>query len=154
VFKSWVEMLLIVDDNEDILFNLKIMLEKMEYEVVTARSGEEALNLLSSNDIIPEVIISDIMMPNMNGYEFFSAVSAHPSLNRVPFLFLTAKSTPEDIRLGKLLGVNDYITKPFNEEDLIASLLEILILNTLFLNPISYLFVYYTYVGMILQAQD
>ncbi len=122
MFKSWIEMLLIVDDNEDILFNLKIMLEKMGYEVITCNSGEQALKFLSSNDIIPEVIISDIMMPNMNGYEFFSAVSAHPSLNRVPFLFLTAKSTPEDIRLGKLLGVDDYITKPFNEEDLIASI--------------------------------
>ena len=115
-------MILIVDDNEDILFNLKIMLERMEYEVITYNSGEKALKFLSSNEIIPEVIISDIMMPNMNGYEFFTAVSAHPSLNRVPFLFLTAKSTPEDIRLGKLLGVDDYITKPFNEEDLIASI--------------------------------
>ena len=115
-------MILIVDDNEDILFNLKIMLERMEYEVITYNSGEKALKFLSSNEIIPEVIISDIMMPNMNGYEFFTAVSAHPSLNRVPFLFLTAKSTPEDIRLGKLLGADDYITKPFNEEDLIASI--------------------------------
>jgi CheY-like chemotaxis protein len=115
-------MILIVDDNEDILFNLKIMLEKMDYDVVTATSGEEALNVLSTLETIPEVIISDIMMPNMNGYDFFSVVSSNSQWNRVPFLFLTAKSTPEDIRLGKMLGVDDYITKPFNKEDLIASI--------------------------------
>lgn len=115
-------MLLIVDDTKDLLFTLKIMLESRGYDVETATSGEEALKKLSTIEKIPEVIISDIMMPKMSGYEFFSAVSAHPTLNRVPFLFLTAKSTPEDIRLGKLLGVDDYITKPFNEEDLVASI--------------------------------
>ena len=116
------EMLLIVDDNEDILFNLKILLEKKGYDVKSATNGEKALNLLLSTEKLPEVIISDIMMPKMNGYEFFAAVSAHAQLNQIPFLFLTAKSTPEDIRLGKMLGVDDYITKPFNERDLIASI--------------------------------
>ncbi|MHA1986751.1 MAG: response regulator transcription factor [Promethearchaeota archaeon] len=115
------EMLLIVDDNEDILFNLKILLEKKGFDVKTASNGENALNLLLSIEKLPEVIISDIMMPKMNGYEFFAAVSAKAQLNQIPFLFLTAKSTPEDIRLGKMLGVDDYITKPFNERDLIAS---------------------------------
>jgi len=115
-------MLLIVDDNEDILFNLKILLEKRDYDVITARSGQEALKILSTIKTIPELIISDIMMPNMNGYEFFSQVSSNSQLYRVPFLFLTAKSTVEDIRLGKILGVDDYITKPFNEKDLIASI--------------------------------
>ncbi|MHA2282259.1 MAG: response regulator [Promethearchaeota archaeon] len=115
-------MLLIVDDNEDILFNLKILLEKKGYEVEAAINGENAINLLLSTEKIPEVIISDIMMPKMNGYEFFAAVSAHARLNQIPFLFLTAKSTPDDIRLGKMLGVDDYITKPFNERDLLASI--------------------------------
>ena len=116
------KLLLVVDDNEDILFNLKIMLETNGYEVVTATSGERALEVLNSLKKTPEVIISDIMMPNMNGYEFFASVSSHPQWNHIPFLFLTAKSTPEDVRLGKMLGVDDYITKPFNEDDLIASI--------------------------------
>lgn len=115
-------MLLIVDDNEDILFNLKIMLETRGYDVLTANSGKKALKMLSSIENVPEVIISDIMMPIMNGYEFFASVSKHPKWNHIPFLFLTAKSTIEDIRLGKMLGVDDYITKPFIEEDLIASI--------------------------------
>ncbi|MFX0080421.1 MAG: response regulator [Candidatus Hodarchaeota archaeon] len=114
-------LLLVVDDNQDILFNLKIMLEEKGYDIMTSINGEKALSLLKSGKV-PDLIISDIMMPNMNGYEFFAAVSAHAHLNQIPFLFLTAKSTPEDIRLGKMLGVDDYITKPFNERDLIASI--------------------------------
>jgi CheY-like chemotaxis protein len=78
--------------------------------------------MLSTFDKVPDVIISDIMMPDMNGYEFFSNISTNPQWNHIPFLFLTAKSTPEDIRLGKMLGVDDYITKPFKKEDLLASI--------------------------------
>ncbi|MBY8990761.1 MAG: response regulator [Candidatus Lokiarchaeota archaeon] len=116
------EKILVVDDNKDILFNLKILLEKRGYEVLTSMSGDQALKTLSTLKEPPEVIISDIKMPNMDGYEFFKAVSTHSQWNQIPFLFLTAKSTTEDIRLGKMLGVDDYITKPFNEEDLIASI--------------------------------
>ncbi|MFX1419536.1 MAG: PleD family two-component system response regulator [Promethearchaeota archaeon] len=115
-------VILIVDDNEDILFHLKLLLEENDYVVETAVNGKDALLLLSEMKLDPDLIISDIMMPEMNGYEFFSSVSTHPQWNRIPFLFLTAKSTPEDIRLGKMLGVDDYITKPFNNEDLIASI--------------------------------
>jgi CheY-like chemotaxis protein len=115
-------LVLVVDDNRDILFNIKILLEAKGYDVKTAQSGEMAIKMLSSGEDPPEVIISDIMMPHMNGYEFFKAVSSNPQLNHIPFLFLTAKSTPEEIRFGKTLGVDDYITKPFNEKDLIASI--------------------------------
>ncbi len=114
-------LLIVVDDNEDILLNLKLILEANGYDVKTEINGKKALKMLSTLDKIPDVIISDIMMPEMNGYKFFTAVSTNPKLNRIPFLFLTAKSTPEDIRLGKMLGVDDYITKPFKKEDLIAS---------------------------------
>jgi CheY-like chemotaxis protein len=114
--------ILIVDDNEDILFHLKLLLENNEYDVHTAKNGKKALKILSQFNKTPDLIISDIMMPVMDGYDFFEAVSDNPRWNRIPFLFLTAKSTPEDIRLGKLLGVDDYITKPFQKEDLIASI--------------------------------
>ena len=115
-------LLLVVDDNQDILLNLQIMLEKRGYDVITSMSGDKALKTLFTLSNTPEVIISDIMMPNMDGYEFFTAVSTHSQWNQIPFLFLTAKSTPNDIRLGKMLGVDDYITKPFNEDDLVASI--------------------------------
>ena len=70
-------LLLIVDDNSDILFNLKILLEKRGYEVITSMSGDKALRTLSALNSTPDVIISDIMMPNMDGYEFFTAISTH-----------------------------------------------------------------------------
>ncbi len=115
-------VILIVDDNEDILFHLQILLEENNYVVKTAINSKDALKLLSEIKAPPDLIISDIMMPGMNGYDFFTTVSNTPQWNRIPFLFLTAKSTPEDIRLGKMLGVDDYITKPFKKEDLIASI--------------------------------
>lgn len=113
-------LILVVDDNKDILDNIRLVLEFNEFEVLTALNGKEALKLLEEIESPPEVIISDIIMPIMNGYDFFTAVSKNPLWNSIPFIFLTAKTSPEDIRLGKMLGVDDYLTKPFNEEDLIA----------------------------------
>ena len=115
-------LILLVDDNQDILYNIKLLLEAKEYRVVTAISGKQAIDILSHLDELPEVIISDIMMPGIDGYDFFEQVSHNVKWNHIPFIFLTAKSTPEDIRLGKMLGVDDYITKPFDEEDLLATI--------------------------------
>lgn len=61
-------------------------------------------------------------MPKMDGYEFFRATSNNPDWSAIPFIFVTAKSDPDEIRFGKKLGVDDYITKPYNEEDLLASI--------------------------------
>lgn len=114
-------LILVVEDNTDILFSIKLILEANGFQVITAENGEKALKLLNELEAPPEVIISDIMMPKMNGYDFFKAVFEDIRWNRIPFIFLSARSSPEEIRFGKLLGVDDYITKPFNEEDLIAA---------------------------------
>ncbi|MFW9994021.1 MAG: PleD family two-component system response regulator [Candidatus Odinarchaeota archaeon] len=113
-------LLLVVEDQPGILLNLRITLEYNGFEVLTARNGQEALDLLSSTRSTPDLVISDIMMPEMDGYEFFKEVSNDPRLCHVPFVFLSARTSPEDIRFGKMLGVDDYITKPFEEEDLLA----------------------------------
>jgi CheY-like chemotaxis protein len=115
-------LILVVEDNRDILFNLNLILESNNYEPITSRNGKEALEILKKFDKVPDIIISDIMMPEMDGYEFFKEVSNNSRWNRIPFLFLSARSTPQDIRFGKLLGVDDYITKPFKEKDLLAVL--------------------------------
>ena len=115
-------LLLVVDDNTDILYNLKLTLEFNEYEVITAEDGEDALEILSKLGNPPDLIISDIMMPKMNGYDFFKTVSENPLWSNIPFIFLTARTSPRDIRFGKMLGVDDYIIKPFKEEDLLASI--------------------------------
>ena len=111
---------MLVDDNKDILFNLKIRLEAHNYEISTAQNGKKALILLNELKKIPDLIISDIMMPQMNGYDFFNNVSKNPIWSMIPFIFLSAKDSPDDIRFGKMLGVDDYITKPFDNEDLLA----------------------------------
>nr|MDO8116796.1 response regulator [Candidatus Sigynarchaeota archaeon] len=111
---------LIVDDNKDILYNLRTALGLNHFNVISANNGKEALEILRKLKAVPDVIISDIMMPEMDGYELLKAISKEPGLNQVPFIFLSAKTTVEDIRLGKILGVDDYITKPFHQEDLIA----------------------------------
>ena len=115
-------LILLVDDNQDILYNIRLLLEAKDYRVITATSGKQAIKTLTNLDILPELIISDIMMPEIDGYDFFEHVSHNLDWNHIPFIFLTAKSTPEDVRLGKLLGVDDYITEPFDEEDLLATI--------------------------------
>lgn len=98
------------------------MLEANNFQVMTATHGKNALKVLKSLSDIPDLIISDIMMPIMDGYDFFKAVSNNPLWNRIPFLFLSALSSPGDVRLGKMLGVDDYLTKPFKDKDLLASI--------------------------------
>ena len=100
---------------------MKLLLEFNGYQVHTAYNGKQALKVLSSLNNPPDLIISDIMMPEMNGYDLLQKVSQNPKWSLIPFIFVTAKSSPEDVRFGKILGADDYITKPFEEEDLLAS---------------------------------
>jgi len=113
-------LILVVEDDLNILKYLKITLEFNECEVITAENGKEGLKVLSSLKKCPDLIISDIMMPEMDGYHFFNAVSINPAYYHVPFIFLSALDSPDDIRLGKILGVDDYLIKPINEDDLLT----------------------------------
>ncbi len=115
-------LIMVVEDNIGILANLKMTLEFNNFKVITAKNGNNAIKILNGLQKLPDIIISDIMMPEMNGYDFFKKVAENPIWSNIPFIFLTARSTPDDIRLGKILGVDDYITKPFKEEDLLASI--------------------------------
>ncbi|KKM82560.1 hypothetical protein LCGC14_1318330 [marine sediment metagenome] len=116
------ELILVVEDNPKILKNIQMMLEFNDYIVITSSNGIDAIDTLSNSDRKPDLIISDIMMPKMDGYEFFKTISINPKWFSIPFIFLSAKATPEDIQLGKLLGIDDYITKPFQEEELLSSI--------------------------------
>ena len=111
-----------MDIKKDLLFNLELILKANDFAPILAKNGREALDRLAELDKVPDLIISDIFMPQMNGYQFFKKISDNPLWNRIPFIFLTARAKPEDIRLGKLLGADDYITKPFDEKDLLASI--------------------------------
>lgn len=119
-------LILFVDDEEDLLSSMKIILESNDYQVVTALNGNKALEVLSRLEKIPDIIISDILMPEMNGYDFYLKVSQNRKWVRIPFLFLSAKNEIEDIRFGKMLGVDDYISKPYKIKDVLARIKSIL----------------------------
>ena len=111
--------ILVVEDNAIMLDGIRDILEMADYQVVSALDGQEALSLLKQSS--PALIVSDIMMPRMDGYQFFSAVRANPKWFSIPFIFLTAKDQRIDVRLGKQLGADDYLTKPFEPEDLLVA---------------------------------
>jgi len=111
-------LILVVEDDLALLEGIRELLELTEYKVITAMNGQEALDVLEKQR--PDLIVSDIMMPEMDGYEFHEKVSEQPQLNAIPFIFLTARGEKADIRRGKDIGVDDYITKPFDDEDLLV----------------------------------
>lgn len=127
-------VIMIVDDQPDLVEGIKLILEQEDYEVWTAANGQLALNKLEEafiradidngrqpSQILPDLILADIMMPVMDGYELYERVRANPYLNHIPFTFLTAKVDASDIRKGKAMGVDDYLTKPCLPDDLLAS---------------------------------
>jgi len=115
--------LLLVDDNEEILDFLKDDLEE-KYTVLTATSGKEALKLLEAH--IVHLIISDIMMPGMDGLEFCDYVKSHFDLSHIPIVLLTAKNTLQSKIEGLDAGADAYIEKPFSPEHLNAQVASLL----------------------------
>jgi DNA-binding response OmpR family regulator len=111
--------ILVVDDQPELLENLELVLEAEGYLVVTAGDGLEALEMLAKQPV--DLIIADIAMPRMNGYQLYERVRQNLQWVAVPFLFLTARALDSDIRYGKQLGVDDYLTKPIQPEDLLAA---------------------------------
>jgi len=120
VVEKMQHLVLVVEDDEKILFNIKMILELNNYKVIGALNCEEALKTLLTSNELPDIILSDIVMPKMDGYDFFRAVSSNPQFSHIPFIFVSARAEPDDIRFGKMLGADDYITKPFRDEDLLA----------------------------------
>lgn len=111
--------ILIVDDQPELLMGIQMTLEAAGYNVLTAPDGHIALELLQRE--IVDLILADIAMPELNGYQLFERVRAEPTWLRIPFVFLTARAMASDIRYGKTLGVDDYLTKPVKPEDLLAA---------------------------------
>lgn len=114
------DLILLVDDNKDLRMTVQLLLEEHNYDVIVATNGKEALKRLSAAERLPDVIISDVHMPEMDGLEFFHYISENSRLKDIAFIFLTVHSSPEEIRQGKRLGVDHYLSKPFNKDDLLA----------------------------------
>jgi len=113
-------LILVVEDDLALLEGIRELLEISGYDVLTAANGREAIEKL--DQARPDLIVSDIMMPEMDGYAFHAEVRKRQDLIAVPFIFLTARGEKMDIRRGKSVGADDYITKPFDDEDLLVAI--------------------------------
>ena len=118
------EQILVVDDDPDILQFVRMNLELEGFEVAVARSGREALD--KAHDRPPELVLLDVMMPEMDGLTVLSKLRSSPSTANVPVIILTAKALAEDRVKGLDLGADDYVTKPFELEELVARIRTVL----------------------------
>lgn len=109
-------LILLVEDDESILYNLSLFLTLNNFEVITALNGRDALEKLKKMIILPNLILSDIKMPEINGYELLKKISQNPTWHMIPFIFLSAKAYREEIEKGILLGADDYLTKPIDQK--------------------------------------
>jgi CheY-like chemotaxis protein len=112
--------ILLIEDNNEIRENTSEILELDGYEVITAENGKLGVELASNTK--PDLIICDIMMPVLDGYSVLHLLSKNPETENIPFIFLTAKADRQDFRKGMEMGADDYITKPFDDVDLLNAI--------------------------------
>jgi DNA-binding LytR/AlgR family response regulator len=112
--------ILIIEDDEGVKESIEEIVQSAGYSTKSASNGTDGLKLAKT--IMPDLILCDIAMPEMDGFEVFKLFRADEKINHIPFIFLTAKADLSDIRTGMQLGADDYITKPFRSFDLINSI--------------------------------
>lgn len=113
--------ILVVENDKHLLNGIREVLERESYQVITAENGQEALNALQRTERPPDLIVSDIMMPVMDGYTFLQEVRAEREWIDIPIIFLTARTERADVNKGRRLGVDDYLLKPFIPEELLIA---------------------------------
>ena len=112
--------ILLVDDEQDLVDTVKLKLEFEGYEVMACYEGQDCLDKVGK--IKPDIILLDVMMPRLNGYEVCRKLKEDPQTQHIPVIMLTAKVQKLDQELGAKSGANAYITKPFEFEDLLETL--------------------------------
>ncbi len=116
--------ILIVDDEPNIVMSLEYTFKKNDFEVFIARDGGEAIEILSHQ--IPDVVLLDIMMPNVDGYQTLKFIREKVELNATKVVFLTAKNKTSDIQKGLSLGADKYLVKPFSVKKIVTEILNLL----------------------------
>lgn len=109
--------ILIVDDEPNIVMSLEYIFKKENFEVFIARDGSEALEILKND--MPNIILLDIMMPNVDGYQVLKFLKEKEELKNIKVIILSAKNKVSDIELGLKLGADKYISKPFSTKKLV-----------------------------------
>ena len=116
--------ILIVDDEQDIVESLKFVLEASDFTCYCAYNGEDGLRL--AKEIVPDLIILDVMMPKINGYKISRLLKYDNKYKDIPIIMVTARSQLEDKMIGEETGVNEYITKPFELDQIVKKVEEYL----------------------------
>ena len=116
--------LLVVEDNFRLLQAINVCLSKAGFEVMTASDGNAALERIA--ETIPDLIVSDIMMPGMDGFFLAAQIRANPRTDLIPIVFLTARETRQDRIAGFKVGIDAYLVKPFEPDELVAAIENIL----------------------------
>jgi DNA-binding response OmpR family regulator len=116
--------ILIVDDDPYILMSLEFLMKKSGYDVMIARNGKETLDLL--NKSVPDLVLLDIMMPDVDGYAICKHIKSTKKLRDCKVVFLSAKSKESDVQKGYDIGAELYITKPFSNKELVKKIGELL----------------------------
>jgi len=112
--------ILIVDDEQDIVESLSFMLQSQGYETICAYDGEEGLKL--AKEAAPDLIMLDVMMPKINGYKICRLLKYDAKYKNIPVIMLTARSQESDKLIGEETGADEYITKPFEFNDVLECL--------------------------------
>jgi len=112
--------ILVIDDNKDIRENTAEILDLAGYKTFTAENGKRGVEVALKEK--PDVIVCDIMMPELDGYGVLHLVRKNPEIQNIPFIFLTAKTERSDFRKGMEMGADDYITKPFEDIELLNAI--------------------------------
>ena len=115
----------LIDDDEMHLTTAELYL-KGEYEVFKAKSGQEALDYITTNKFVPSIILLDIIMPNMNGWDVFKQMKEMTILKNVPIVFLTSVEDDAERKKAFKMGVADFMMKPFNMTELKSSIKDII----------------------------
>ncbi|MCK4524368.1 response regulator [candidate division WOR-3 bacterium] len=120
--------ILLVDDDIFLVDIMAFTFKQSGFEIIKAHNGKEALEVIDKESI--DLILTDIMMPVMDGFELAKNIKENPKIRHLPIIFLTAKSNIEDKNKGFSLGINDYVVKPFNLKDLVSRINKVLDENT------------------------
>ena len=113
---------LVVEDDIHLLEGIRDILELDGYAVLTAENGSEGIDVLQKQPTPPDLIVSDIMMPRMDGIQFLKEVRKEDRWLSIPFIYLTAKGERADVHRGMRLGVDDYVIKPYDPSDLLVKI--------------------------------
>ena len=112
--------ILIIEDDAALRENTAELLELSNYNVITAPNGKVGIDKAKAD--MPDIVVCDIMMPEVDGYGVLEALSQDPKTTQIPFIFLSARTEHKEIRKGMDMGADDYLTKPFEEEELISAI--------------------------------